>query len=185
MITKYFSCIGCMHVINGFSFCCYRDVQSLVTSRDSSGSLLKYDPATKRTTVLLRGLSMAAGVAVSRDGSFVLVSEFLANRVKRFWVRGPKANTSETFLVVTGKPHGIRRNSRGEFWVAVNNVAGLPSPTQPMSPVGKRVNEQGQVLQEVPFAAGLGTEAVSEVQEFNFALYTGSLQVSFVASFRP
>ncbi|KAF3437946.1 hypothetical protein FNV43_RR20702 [Rhamnella rubrinervis] len=125
----------------------------------------------------------ATQVVSSADG---LRFNFQPTELKRIWVRGPKANTSETFLVVPGKPHGIRRNSRGEFWVAVTNVLGRPPPTLPMLLlVGQRVNEQGQVLQEVPFAAGLGTEAVSEVQEFNFALYTGSLHVSFVASSRP
>lgn len=132
-----------------FLYVIYRDVQNLVTSRDSSGSLLKYDPATKRTTVLLRGLPMAVGLAVSRDGYFALVSEYLANRVRGFWVRGPKANTSETSLVLPEKPHGIRRNARGEFWIVANNVLGRPPATTQLAlkPVGQRVNEHGQVLQ--------------------------------------
>ncbi|XP_048330362.2 protein STRICTOSIDINE SYNTHASE-LIKE 12 [Ziziphus jujuba] len=163
-----------------------RDLSSLVSSKDSSGSLFKYNPRTKKATTLLRGLSVAAGVAVSKDGSFVLVSEFLGKRINRFWLRGPKANTSETFLVVKGTPHSIRRNSRGEFWVAVNRILGPPPPpTPPMLALGLRVNEQGQVLQEESFALAYGVEAVSEVQEFNFDLYTGSLHVPYAASFRP
>ncbi|KAB1218909.1 Strictosidine synthase 1 [Morella rubra] len=49
---------------------------------DNSGSLYKYDPRTKEVTVLLKGLALAGGVAVSKDGTFVLVSEFLANRIR-------------------------------------------------------------------------------------------------------
>ncbi|KAJ7956541.1 putative Strictosidine synthase family protein [Quillaja saponaria] len=100
--------------------------------------------------VLLRGLSVAAGVAISRDGAFVLVSEFMANRIQRVWVRGPRANTSEIFLPPVAKPDNIKRNSRGEFWVAVNNLLGPPQqPKPPMLPLRLRVNEQGIVLQPV------------------------------------
>lgn len=39
------------------------------------GRLLKYDPATNATTVLLKGLRFANGVALASDESFVLVNE--------------------------------------------------------------------------------------------------------------
>lgn len=112
------------------------------------------------------------------------VSEYLANRIQRVWLKGPRANSSETFLVLQGKPDNIRRNSRGEFWVAVNNLLG-PPPTLPMLPLGIRVNENRAVLQVVSFAEGFGVESVSEVQEFNGALYVGSLHVSYASIFRP
>ena len=42
-----------------------------VASSDATGRLLEYDPKTRGVTVLIRGLSAAAGTAVSRDCSFV------------------------------------------------------------------------------------------------------------------
>ena len=45
---------------------------------DVSGRLLRYNPRTQEVKVLLRGLSAAVGLAVSSDGSFVLVSERFA-----------------------------------------------------------------------------------------------------------
>ncbi|MNE78580.1 Strictosidine synthase [compost metagenome] len=39
------------------------------------GRLLKYDPMTKKTTVLLEGLNFANEVALSADEDFVLVAE--------------------------------------------------------------------------------------------------------------
>lgn len=165
-------------------FC--RDFQALLNSRDSSGRLFRYDPSTNQTTVLLGGLAVASGVAVSRDGSFVLVSEFMANRIQRFWLKGPRANTSDIFLPLAGRPDNIKRNSRGQFWVAVNSYLGPPlSPRPAFLPAGVRVTENGLILQVVSLIREYGTEAVSEVQEFNRTLFAGSLHVSYATIFTP
>lgn len=42
---------------------------------DDTGRLIKYNPTTKETTVLINKLRFANGVAVSKDGTFVLVVE--------------------------------------------------------------------------------------------------------------
>nr|CAN77944.1 hypothetical protein VITISV_044020 [Vitis vinifera] len=89
-----------------------REFQNAVLAGDMTGRLMKYDPRTKQVTVLLRGLGLAVGVAINKDGSFVLVSEFIATRIQRYWLRGPKANTSELFLKPTGTPDNIKRNAR-------------------------------------------------------------------------
>lgn len=47
----------------------------LVFSSEDSGRLLKYDPITKETTVLLRGLQFPNGVTLSKDGSFLVFCE--------------------------------------------------------------------------------------------------------------
>ena len=68
----------------------------------------------------MRGLSGAAGTVVSRDGSFVLVSEIIANRTHKFWLRGPKAYTSELVFTFQGRSDNIRKTPKGDFLVAVN-----------------------------------------------------------------
>lgn len=161
-------------------------MDALLASGDSSGSLLSYDPQTRQTRVLLRGLALASRVAVSRDSSFVLVSEFMTNRVQRFWLTGPRQNRSELFLQLVGRPDNIKRNSRGEFWISVNNPLGLPpTPRSPYLPLGVRVNEAGYVLQIIPLAQVYGNEAASEVQEYNGALYAGSLRASYASIVSP
>ncbi|GMQ11131.1 hypothetical protein CsSME_00053888 [Camellia sinensis var. sinensis] len=65
---------------------------------DATGRFMKYDPRTRQVSVLLRGLSRPSGVAVSSDRSFVLVSENSANRILKYWLRGPKANTAEILI---------------------------------------------------------------------------------------
>lgn len=47
----------------------------LAFSGDDSGRFLKYNPKTKETTVLVRGLQFANGVSLSKDGSFVVFCE--------------------------------------------------------------------------------------------------------------
>ncbi|GAU19003.1 hypothetical protein TSUD_193410 [Trifolium subterraneum] len=161
-----------------------KDFQSLVNSDDNSGSLLKYDPSTNQTTVLLRNLSVPSGVAVSRDGSFVLVSEYLANRIQRVWLKGPRANSSELFMILLGRPDNIKRTSRGQFWISVNSFIGSPiSPRRATLPRGVLVTENGIVLRVVSLASEYGAEAASEVQEYNGTLYAGSLLASYAAIF--
>ncbi|KAK2357671.1 protein STRICTOSIDINE SYNTHASE-LIKE [Trifolium repens] len=163
-----------------------KDFQSLVNSVDNSGSLLKYDPSTNQTTVLLSNLAVPSGVAVSKDGSFVLVSEYLSNRIQRVWLKGPRANSSELFMLLLGRPDNIKRNSRGQFWISVNSFIGSPrSPRRATMPAGVRVTESGLVLQVVSLASEYGTEAASEVQEYNGTLYAGSLLASYATIFTP
>ena len=57
--------------------------------RGPSGRLLRYSPATGETTVLMKALWFANGVALSADESFVVVAASVSNRVHRFWLRGP------------------------------------------------------------------------------------------------
>lgn len=46
--------------------------------------LLKYDPQTKRNTVLIKNLSFANGVEISNDESFLLVAETGKYRVHKY-----------------------------------------------------------------------------------------------------
>ncbi|MCB9081372.1 MAG: SMP-30/gluconolactonase/LRE family protein [Lewinellaceae bacterium] len=85
-----------------------------------NGRLLAYNPENKQTTLLLDSLYFANGVAVSHDNQFVLVNETGAYRVTRYWIRGPKAGTSEIFIDnLPGFPDGISRGSDGIFWLTL------------------------------------------------------------------
>jgi sugar lactone lactonase YvrE len=85
------------------------------------GRLLSYDPKTGQTKVLLRELYFANGVAVSPDQSFVLINETGTYSVRRYWLRGEKAGTSDTFIDnLPGFPDGISSNGKDTFWLALN-----------------------------------------------------------------
>ena len=54
------------------------------------GRLLKYDPKTRETHVVLKGFWYSNGVALSHDESFVAISETDRIRVMKYWLKGPK-----------------------------------------------------------------------------------------------
>ncbi|CAJ2634950.1 protein STRICTOSIDINE SYNTHASE-LIKE 12-like [Trifolium pratense] len=162
----------------------FKDFETLIDSEDKSGSLLKYDPSTDQTTVLLGNLAMPSGVAVSSDGSFVLVGEYLANRIQRVWLKGPNAFSSELFMPLAGSPNNIKRNSRDQFWISVNGIFRSPIFQRNINfPTGVKVSENRIILQIVSLISEYGTESASEIQDYNGTLYSGSLQASYATIF--
>ena len=86
----------------------------------ATGRLLSYDPRTGKTNVHLDGLRFANGVSVGPDDEFVLVSESLAARVTRLWIRGPRHGEIDTFIEgLPGYPDNIAYNDSGLFWIAL------------------------------------------------------------------
>ena len=135
--------------------------------------------------VLLGSLSVAVGVAISRDGTFVLVAELTANRIRRFWLGGPRANTSEVFMELLGKPGNIKRNERGDFWVAINNALGPPAPPESLVvPLGLRLSHDGKVLEVASLVGAYEISEISEVQELNGELYIASLVAAYASIYR-
>ncbi len=92
-----------------------------VMEHGGAGRLLAWRPATGTTELLLSGLQFANGVALSGDGSYLLVNETGAYRITRYWLAGPKKGTSEVFLDnLPGLPDNVTfSRSRGIFWVAL------------------------------------------------------------------
>ncbi|KAF5938124.1 hypothetical protein HYC85_025630 [Camellia sinensis] len=47
----------------------------VIVSGNKTGKLMKYDPKSKETTVLLENLTFPNGVALSKDGYFILIAD--------------------------------------------------------------------------------------------------------------
>lgn len=91
-----------------------------------AGRLLRYDPRSHRTDVLLDGLNLANGVALAPDQSFVLVNETFRYRITRYWLTGPKAGTHDVFADnLPGFPDNLTAAPDGTYWV------GLYQPRNP------------------------------------------------------
>ncbi|KAL9295265.1 Protein STRICTOSIDINE SYNTHASE-LIKE 10 [Arabidopsis thaliana] len=184
-----------------------RQFLAAVLNVDKTGRFIKYDRSSKKATVLLQGLAFANGVALSKDRSFVLVVETTTCKILRLWLSGPNAGTHQVFAELPGFPDNIRRNSNGEFWVALHSKKGLfakLSLTQtwfrdlvlrlPISPqrlhslftggiphaTAIKLSESGKVLEVLEDKEGKTLRFISEVEEKDGKLWIGSVLVPFL-----
>ncbi len=83
------------------------------------GRLLRYNPKTRKTEVLLGNLYFPNGVAVSPEGDYVLVNETWKYRILKYWISGPKAGRAEVFANnLPGFPDNLAVDDEGRYWVA-------------------------------------------------------------------
>ncbi|XP_070047412.1 protein STRICTOSIDINE SYNTHASE-LIKE 10-like [Nicotiana tomentosiformis] len=75
---------------------------------------------------------------------YVLITEIIASRIRRFWLKGPKANSTEIFANLTGHPDNIKRTILGDYCVAVNIVKQQQTPT--IFALAQRVDVLGNVV---------------------------------------
>jgi len=170
------------------------------------GMLLTYNPGTGRTTILLRGLYFANGVAVSGDGAFVLVNETARYRTTRYWIDGPRAGTSDVFIDnLPGFPDGIASDRKGTFWLALYTVRNdaldslhpytsiksiLPVLPHALWPKPRpyalvlALDEQGKIIRSLHDPAGETISGVTSAQPHGDSLYLGTLQGDFIGRYR-
>ena len=85
-----------------------------------TGRLLRYDPASGQTAVVLDSLDFANGVAVGPGGEYVLVNETMTARIHRLWLSGPQAGAREIFVEgLPGAPDNLAYDGQGIFWVGL------------------------------------------------------------------
>ncbi|XP_009797832.1 protein STRICTOSIDINE SYNTHASE-LIKE 3-like [Nicotiana sylvestris] len=188
-----------------------RNFMLLVYSAEDSGRVLKYDPSTKQTTVLLRNLQFPNGLSLSKDRSFFVFCEGAKGRLQKYWLKGDKAGTSEVMAILPGYPDNIRANERGEFWVAIhcrrtiysyiNSIypklrlflLKLPIPVKLRSllHLGGRLHAivvkyspDGKLLQILEDGEGKVVRAISEVEERDGKLWMGSVLMPFIAVYQ-
>lgn len=88
-----------------------------------TGRLLRYNPYTDETAVLVNDIWFANGVAVDADEKFVLVCETSMFRVLKYHLSGPKEGQLEISVdVLPGHVDGVDCNPDGICYVAI------PSP---------------------------------------------------------
>ena len=174
-----------------------RYLYDLLESRPH-GRLLVYDPEYEETKVLLDGLFFANGVALSRGEDFVLVAETYRYRIRRYWLKGDKAGTSDVFADdLPGFPDNLTVDrGRGRFWVALFTVrnavvdflhphpflktqlAKLPRFLWPKpEPYGLvlEMDETGKIVRSLHDPGGQRVRGVTSAQPHGEQLYLGSL----------
>ena len=158
----------------------------IILTGDATGRLLRYDPATGGAAVLASGLAFPNGVALSADGTHLVVAETARCRLLRHWLRGPRAGATESFADLPGYPDNVRRPAGGGYyWVALNrDKAWMEEGTTPRSVAAVRVRAADGAVDRA--LRGLGNATVSEVVERpGGALWLGSVDTPYVGLFRP
>lgn len=161
------------------------------------GRLLRHDPATGKTEVLLRDMYFANGVAVSPDGDYLLVNETWKYRITRYWISGPRAGTAEVFTEnLPGFPDNLAVDDAGRYWVALitlrnstvdfihprpwlkDIVAKMPDSLRPKPEAYGLViafNDRGEVLTSLHDTDGQHLQEITSVNPHDGFLYFGSL----------
>ncbi|GER53077.1 calcium-dependent phosphotriesterase superfamily protein [Striga asiatica] len=185
-----------------------RNFLQLVFTGDDSGRVLKYNPNTKETTVLIRNVQFPNGLSMSKDGSFFVFTEGAIGRLRKYWLKGEKAGTTEVMAILPGHPDNVRTNEKGEFWVAIHcrrtiysHFLGLytkvrkfwlklpiPAKYHYLMQIGGHMHaavvkysSEGEILQILEDRKGKVVRAVSEVEEREGKLWMGSVLMQFVA----
>lgn len=84
------------------------------------GRILKYDPSTQETSVLIDGLCFPNGVAISEDQHYLLVCETWKFRCFRYWLEGENKGKTDMFVEnLPGAPDNINLAPDGTFWIAL------------------------------------------------------------------
>ncbi|KAG6430990.1 hypothetical protein SASPL_109065 [Salvia splendens] len=185
-----------------FSDSSTRKFVSAIMSGDDSGRVMKFDPRTRKTSVLVDKLKFPNGVALSKNGDFLLFVETTTCKLYKLWLKTGNLEVVTEFL---GFPDNIKRNRNGEFWVGINSRRGklvrwlISNPWIGKAVVryvpldvtkicaywpsgrgmGIRLDRNGNVVDVLEFRKW---KEVSEVHEENGSLWIGSVIKPFSLS---
>ncbi|KAL6528044.1 Protein STRICTOSIDINE SYNTHASE-LIKE 13 [Orobanche hederae] len=175
---------------------------------EATGRLLRYDPPTRTTHVVLKGLAFPNGVQLSKDQSFLLYTETTNCRIMKYMLKGPKNGSTEVVANLPGFPDNIRINEKGDFWVAIDCCRTtaqevlvrypwlrsayfrLPIPIKYLARmVGMRMytmislfNGDGEILDVLDDKKGTVMKLVSEVKERTGKLWIGTVAHNHIAT---
>lgn len=170
------------------------------------GGFYRYDPKTKELTTLIDGTYFGNGVVLSKDESFVLMTETTRYRVLRYWLKGEKAGQTDVFADnLPGFPNGISIRDDGSFWLGFSTkrnddldkihhnpgmkkfVYALPSFLQPKPELfGMILNlsSQGQIVDALFDTTGIFTPETGAVKEYDGNLFIGGDVVPYIAKYK-
>ena len=95
-----------------------------IIESSSTGRILEFDPATRTTRIVAKGLSFANGVALSQDEQTLFVNETGKYRVWKISVQarnldisGPSPLATVLFENLPGYPDNLMRGMDGKIWL--------------------------------------------------------------------
>jgi sugar lactone lactonase YvrE len=176
-----------------------------IIEHQPNGRFLTYDPHTKITRTIFKGLYFANGVAVSPDQTFVLVAETGLYRVLKFSLSEMPQGKYEIFIDnLPGFPDGVSSNRKDKFWLSLVTPRDavfdkiLPYPLarkivfrlpEFLHPAPKRysfvvgLDPSGRVVENLQNGDPKGYAQIANAVEFNGSLYLGSIGEDTVGRF--
>lgn len=191
-----------------------REFLNIVITGDNTGRLLKYDPKENKVEVLVDGLRFPNGLAMSIDGSYLLLAETTTGKILRYWIKTPKASTIEEVVQLHGFPDNIKMSPRGGFWVGLHAKRGkiaewsisypwlrkviLKLPAQRIQRITSfltgfgrqvialRLSEDGKTIEAMSVHGDVRKlfKSISEVEEKDGNLWIGSVLSPFLGLYR-
>jgi len=172
------------------------------TQTGSNGRLFSYNLSTGKANLLLDQLYFANGLTLSHDESFLLISETSVARIRRYWLKGPKAGTDDIFMSnLPGIPDNISRaRSKGHYyWIALIApriplfdlcspypklkvlLTYIPKSLQPVQLYGLviLVDEEGNILRSLHDPTGNTANSITSANQFGSELYLGNTRNDF------
>jgi sugar lactone lactonase YvrE len=169
------------------------------------GRLLRHDPASGATSVVVDGLHFANGVALSAGETFVAVSECYRYRIVRHWLKGPRAGRTDVMADnLPGFPDNLSRSPEGNFWVAFFTVRNARLDSIHPHPFLKKLLSRlpaifwpkparyglvallaptGQPLLSLHDPEGERVHTITTAREHDGVLYLGTLHDSWLARY--
>lgn len=173
-----------------------------IIEQSSSGRVLAYEPASKRTHVVARGFSFANGIALSSDARALFVNETgryriwkLDSRANELDVRSGSPQGKVLVDNLPGYPDNLMRGRDGRIWVglfkprnpAADSLAQRPflrkvllRLPRALLPLGKSyghifaIDEDGRVVEDLQDPSGAYPETTSATETAD-RLYVHSL----------
>ncbi|XP_027333217.1 adipocyte plasma membrane-associated protein-like [Abrus precatorius] len=168
------------------------------------GQLLKYNPTSNETVIVLDNVTFPNGVALSKDEDYLVVCETWKYRCLRHWLKG--ANKGMTDILIEnlpGGPDNINLAPDGSFWIALIHltserleflhyskiskhlVASFPTLINLVNGARKKamvvnVATNGNIIKEFDDNDGKVINFVTSALEFEDNLYLGSLNSMFI-----
>ncbi|KAL5711700.1 hypothetical protein ACHQM5_013956 [Ranunculus cassubicifolius] len=172
------------------------------------GRLLKYDPLTKKATVLFDDLGFANGVALSKDEDFLLVCETWKYRILKYHLKGENKGKLEVFIEnLPGGPDNIKLAPDGTFWVGLVELRLRGIPFAHTSTIAKHIlatfpklveltketykkamianiGRDGKLIKKFDDSDGKVMAFTTSVLEYEDHIYVGSLYNNFIGKLR-
>ncbi|GGC87654.1 ABC transporter permease [Chelatococcus reniformis] len=137
-----------------------------------NGRLICHDPATGRSTTILKDLAFPNGVCLAHDAQSVLWASTWLCRIHRLWIAGPRAGQCEILVDnLPGYPDNINRASDGTYWLA---LVGIRSPVYDlaMADPGFRVRMVKQIPPDEWLCPGINYGCIAKFDDDGTVLET-------------